>query len=636
MICDSSSNSNGTQPVQGGLRLGSVVHLIAITFLLCMGVSPVAHAQFDASEPDWVLNEQYPVLEDYQAEGDLEGYKREALKFLTERSKSRFAPRIALELFMLAEAEGDDDRADALRKLLIQRYPQQLNSAYVASTFNDETEFAGMVGEYLQEHLVDMTEEEAITAIRILQTGRQYWGDGVVDSAPLAIQLGIAGELAGQEKFVNTIRSQMLALKSPDTVQIAKAVLGLDNGTRLTPRQTVVALDPYLKYRHVRFMQRHFLRRTPANERSRPEVVHTLLRNLLLDEQYETAERIFSQYQPAERSEVEAAYWKALSLAGQGKHKSAQSHWQSLESKINERLAQPSGASSEDRRELAEIRNVAAKWIDATNQLASNLQAHQTQIESALQFLQTQPIEQIELTLVWQVEPDKRSTKNVGSLFRLYLAADQDGRYELIVLRDRREVIRFLVEEGRGNLFTAGYSVRSVFSEIDQYPMFTLDLNFADDELEVNPRLDEGTTQSNAVDAFKQVLANMETDSTTVRQLLVGLIRNGKLPGELVPVSNTTADPERIKMSWLRPDVNRPERSVWPMRMSLTDDLLEVNNILYEGVLVQSFKAGKKFELKPLSQDVSEMPERSVARMTSSEAQRLIDALLDLPEPIQQ
>ncbi len=252
-------------------RLFKILFTIFILATSCLA----AHAQ------DTVV----PLPEHYISDGQTSKYIEDAYGYLQRNPTSNMAPRVALDILMVAERFGNKELSDIMKVFLMFEHSQSLQSVHVLSTFKDVDEFRAFVMVHAQEQLAKNHLLFPLQFSRLVDSGMFHFKNDIMNDGEFLLIAYCLANAAGATK-TDEVLLPALKEKAGEDANLAKLVdICLNN--KITVSEKVIRL--HKQEENIPLLNNYYLSTLTASEKKEPDISLIIIGNAVKSGNYETA-----------------------------------------------------------------------------------------------------------------------------------------------------------------------------------------------------------------------------------------------------------------------------------------------------------------------------------------------------------
>ncbi len=241
-------------------------------------------------------------------------YLREARGFLDRQPYSRFAPRVALDVLMVAERMSDRATVDAMKARLLFGYPQSLQASHVVSLFPDAKQFREFVMAQGSTRLKEAPGPLPEQFTRVVILGLRRFKDKLLANPLFLVQAHCFAAAAGAAQVVDAV-TPALRKECSGSPELSEAVQVYSDSKRARVEK-VTQLNG-LDSKEARFLEYFYLSRLSAEERTSPKVVKIRVENAISDRDYATALALLESASDQFDGDPQILFWRAWTLFAQ-------------------------------------------------------------------------------------------------------------------------------------------------------------------------------------------------------------------------------------------------------------------------------------------------------------------------------
>lgn len=137
-------------------------------------------------------------------EHKMDSYVQTADAWLAEHADSPYAPRVLMDMLMVATAAQQPEFADSIRARLLLVYPGSLPGRYVGTSFKDAEAYGKFLDRLLEKRFKTASVGFARQFTTLMAAGTKFYGSGVLVSEPFALKVALLARDAGDSAVAGT------------------------------------------------------------------------------------------------------------------------------------------------------------------------------------------------------------------------------------------------------------------------------------------------------------------------------------------------------------------------------------------------------------------------------------------------
>lgn len=278
---------------------------------------PLAAAGQDA--PPAGARAPAPQMEDYLAKQQLKQFVEDAGVFLRSQANHPLAPRVAMDLYMLATVTKNDRMARQARLVLLLRYPGSLFGSYVMQGVKDAKAYRQVLQEPLGDKIEELAGPFGGAFHAAVTRGLKHYGPSLLADDGFALCCAVGARQWKDAELQAAADAHLDSARGNETLQKVRAV-ALDG--KLSARDKAVALHRLWDDPSARLLARYFLSRLSADDRDDEQMLLLCAESLLRDRKFPQAEQAAAKL--AARSETaRRMFWLGWCRFAQGRFDAA-------------------------------------------------------------------------------------------------------------------------------------------------------------------------------------------------------------------------------------------------------------------------------------------------------------------------
>ncbi len=233
--------------------------------------------------------------------------------FLDEHPSDPNAPRVALDLFMLAAIQKNDAlRTEAALRLVLD-YPHSMPGAFCVTTFQKASDYRKLLQNHFQETKTQITPQFCRKFAAATQLGIQHWRNEFLSEDKFLLCAAWTAKFGGA--FLLELQCQEKLKKAKDQpAQIAKILFADDKDAKAQ----LIELQAIEDNKLARKFQQCLYSGLSEEDRQSPQVLTMMAENMLALTAFEEALPLVERL-TAKDPQPRFLFWKAWSLAALGR-----------------------------------------------------------------------------------------------------------------------------------------------------------------------------------------------------------------------------------------------------------------------------------------------------------------------------
>jgi hypothetical protein len=256
-----------------------------------------------------------PALETYLNSASVADFVRAAQAFLENHPTSEYAPRVALDLLMVAERGGDTSLAEKSKALLLFTYTPSLQTHHVLMGFADEKAFRTFLMAQVKERLSNPPQALPGQFVKIVQLALTRFPGKLFDDASFLIMTHCLAEAAGEIQLCQAILPTLVgkAAKEPKIAPVVGICLDtqrplVDRIHQLHVTQSTVA----------RFPLQFYLTRLSESQQQIPRIRRIGMEMAMQSRDYPLALEHYSHLPESIQNQPQVLFWRSWALMATG------------------------------------------------------------------------------------------------------------------------------------------------------------------------------------------------------------------------------------------------------------------------------------------------------------------------------
>jgi len=246
-----------------------------------------------------------PMIETYLSQNQVSQYINDAYAYLNRYPSSDYAPRVALDLLMVAERTGYKKLADKMKWFLIYEHGQSLQGTHTLSTFKTASEFRDFLLEHTEDQLSDNPVSFADKYSGIIDSGLFYFKEELLDDDDFLLISSCLADAAGNRKTTEVLLPAAKSLFRDDTRLAEILEICLDNGA--SAAEKAVKLHGQDK---MRLLETYYLSTLSESEKKQPDISRILISNAIKAKNYKTAQLYMDAMPSNFQEDPQILFWK--------------------------------------------------------------------------------------------------------------------------------------------------------------------------------------------------------------------------------------------------------------------------------------------------------------------------------------
>ena len=239
--------------------------------------------------------DDFPLPERFVQRGDNAGYTHAAQDFLKAHPDSEFAPRVALDLLMLSNFNGEKTVADEMEEKLLLDYLESMQGAYFGSTYAKAEDYRARLTKLSDQYIQNPSDGFPQKYRRALTFGSQKFGNDLFNDKDFLLKSALVVATTGDTELQRTLLDNFkgLAKKDGDTKLQAIAALATDETKPLPER--ILGLHQDSENTRAGLLRDLLLLRLSKDEKDTPALRQVNAESLLEQRRFQAALPILEQ-----------------------------------------------------------------------------------------------------------------------------------------------------------------------------------------------------------------------------------------------------------------------------------------------------------------------------------------------------
>ncbi len=545
-----------------------------------------------------------PDLQTYLQSESVTDFIKTAQAFLETHPTSDDAPRVALDLLMVAERLGDASLGEKSKARLLFSYPRSIQTHHVLMGFADEEAFRTFLTAQVKERVSEGSRTLPGEYAKILQMAVKRFPTKLFDDAAFLIMTYCLAEAAGDTQICQALLPTLVG-KASKQPKIAPVVgICLDTQRPLVDR---IHQLHNTQSRYSRFPVHFYLTRLSEVEQQNPRIRRIGMEIAIQSRNYPQALEHHHHLAAPIQAQPQVMFWHAWALAGTQDDPQAREVLTTLIADHGQSVwAKP-----------------ARTYLDGLQEFDARLTSQVTQLLNVTQRLK-EDLSLLQATILLDREN--------GDGFAIHVASNAKGNlFEIAIEKNGTLAVayRTTLQDAMFYLPARAEIVRWPKAGPIPMPNITLD------------RQEDGPFVMNAQLGFeanlKQVGAKglqiLESPYLSTRTGLKALLDHGVRRGGLIPAAPEESADGNTVYCWLRPQVDTPQ--LRPFTVTLTPDH-RVAALATGSIRVTSLQYGApgSFDLQPYTWP--DLPQQDLEKADFTMILSMMGAVVDLfkkPDP---
>ena len=252
----------------------------------------------------------FPMPEDYLPSGKISEYLKDATTYLERNASSKFAPRVALDILMVADNVNDAALSNMMKARLLFEHCRSLQGTYVVSSFEDAKEFRNFL---LKQADVRLKKDPAPLPrqfTRAVESGLRHFKSKLLDDGPFLIRAYCLADAVGADRITTIVLPALRKESSDDTTLAAVVRICLDK--QASASEKVPRLHG--KGKDAAFLERFYLSTLSPAEKKQPRIIRILVENAITSRDYEKAHLVMKSMPQEDQNDPQVLFWKGWVL----------------------------------------------------------------------------------------------------------------------------------------------------------------------------------------------------------------------------------------------------------------------------------------------------------------------------------
>ena len=227
-----------------------------------------------------------PILENYLSKGRMVEYIQDAEAYLTRYPSSDFAPRVALDVLMVADRTGNRSLADKMKVFLLFEHSHSVQGFHVLSTFKNATEFRAFILEHAESRLAGNPNLFAYRFSQLIDSGLYYFKNELLDDGKFLLISYCIADAAEKNETAEILISALYKMSKNNSSLSALLAICSDNG--LSTSEKIVQLHE--QKQDTAFLETFFLSTLSELDKKQPDIGRILIANAIKSRNYKDAQ----------------------------------------------------------------------------------------------------------------------------------------------------------------------------------------------------------------------------------------------------------------------------------------------------------------------------------------------------------
>ena len=250
-------------------------------------------------------NTVIPTPEDYLPRGQLSEYIQDAQAYLSRNPASNFAPRIALDILMVANRIGNKSLADSMKVFLLFEHSHSLQGIHILTTFKDATEFRDFILEHAESQLAKKPLLFPHQFTQIIDTGLFYYKNKLLDDGNFLLIAYCLANAAGENKTVEILLPALRKISQNDASLSALLDICLDK--RTTASEKIIKLH---EQEDSTLLESFYLSTLSQSEKKQPAISRILISNAIKAKDYKSAQLQLDAMPENFKNDPQILFWQ--------------------------------------------------------------------------------------------------------------------------------------------------------------------------------------------------------------------------------------------------------------------------------------------------------------------------------------
>ena len=247
-----------------------------------------------------------PIPEDYLSRGQVSEYIQDAQTYLTRYPSSNFAPRIALDILMVADRIGNKSLADNMKGFLLFEYSHSLQGIHILTTFKDANEFRDFILEHAKSQLAKNPLLFPHQFTQIIDAGLFYFKNKLLDDGNFLLISYCLANAAGENKTVEILLPALKKISQNDASLLALLDICLDK--RTTASEKIIKLHE--QDEDTTLLESFYLSTLSQSEKNQPAISRILISNAIKTRDYKNAQLQLDAMPENFRNDPQVLFWQ--------------------------------------------------------------------------------------------------------------------------------------------------------------------------------------------------------------------------------------------------------------------------------------------------------------------------------------
>ena len=250
------------------------------------------------------------MIEDYAPSGRLADFVNDAVTYLDRNRGARYAPRVALDVLLVAQKANDELLSNRMKAFLLFEHPGTLQGAHVLTTFEDAREFRQFLVQAAQARLKMDPSRLPNQFTQAVEVGLAHFKGKLLHGGQFLLSAYCLADAAGAGKVANVVLPALRQEASKDASLRALVDVCLDR--QLDVAQKIMRLHG--KEDDADFIEAFLLSRLSEADKQLPGIVSVRAENAIESRDYEKALTLLESMDEEARKEPRHIFWRAWAL----------------------------------------------------------------------------------------------------------------------------------------------------------------------------------------------------------------------------------------------------------------------------------------------------------------------------------
>lgn len=539
-----------------------------------------------------------PDLQTYLKSAATTDFIRAAQGFLETHPTSDYAPRVALDLLMVAERIGDSSLGAKSKARLLFSYPQSIQTHHVLMAFADEEAFRTFLTAQVKDRVSAASRTLPGEFVQILQLAVKRFPTKLLDDNAFLIMTYCLAEAAGDTQICQALLPTLVG-KAAKQPKIAPVVgICLDTQRPLVDR---IQQLHNTQSKYSRFPVHFYLTRLSDVEQQNPRIRRIGMEIAIQSRDYPQALEHHRHLPATIQAQPQIMFWHAWALTGKQEDPKAREVLQTLIADHGQSVwAEP-----------------ARTYLDGLHEFDARLTSQVEQLLNVTQRLKDD-LSLLQATILFD--------RDNGDSFTIRLASSTKGNlFEVAIEKNGTLAVAYRTAFQDAMFYLPSQAEIVRWPKAGPIPMPNITLDRQDDgQFVMNAQLGFEANLKLVGDKGLQIL---ESPYLSTHEGVKTLLEHWVRRGGLIPAApEKTADGNTV-YRWLRPQVDTPQ--LRPFTVTLTPDH-RITAVAAGSIRVTSLQYGAPGSFDLQTYTWPDMPQQNLEKADFTMIMSMMGAVIDL------